>query len=154
MSSKNAVKEKNGVNPVPEGFGTLTPYLFVRGTGELIDFLKAAFGAEEIERHTGPDGQVMFAQLRIGGSMIMMSEPRDNWKPMPCGVFMYVEDTDVVYAKALAAGAVSLMEPADQFYGDRNAGVKDPFGNNWWIGTHVEDVSAEEMQRRLDTMGQ
>lgn len=67
---------------------------------------------------------------------------------------MYVEDTDAVYAKALAAGAVSLMEPADQFYGDRNAGVKDPFGNNWWIGTHVEDVSAEEMQRRLDAMGQ
>ena len=145
-------KPPNRVNPVPEGFRTLTPYLFVRSTSRLIEFLKAAFDAEEIERHTGPDGEVSYAQLRIGDSMIMMSEPRDTWKPMPCGVYLYVEDTDEVYRKALEAGAVSLMEPADQFYGDRTAGVKDPFGNNWWIGTRIEDVSAEEMQRRLEAM--
>ena len=154
MTSKSNQQDKYGVNPIPEGFGTLTPYLFVRGTGKLIYFLKEAFGAEEIERHTGPDGEVMFAQLRIGDSMLMMSEPRENWKPMPCGVFLYVEDTDAAYRRAMEAGAVSLMEPADQFYGDRNAGVQDPCGNNWWIGTHVEDVTPEEMQRRLDAMGQ
>jgi len=144
--------QSDKVNPIPEGFHTLTPYLFVRATGDLIEFLKQAFNAEEIERHTGPDGGVMYAQLRIGDSMIMLSEPRDTWKPMPCGVFVYVDDTDAAYNRAIAAGATSLMEPSNQFYGDRNAGVKDPFGNNWWIGTHIEDVSPEEMQRRLDAM--
>lgn len=145
-------KPPNKVNPVPDGFRTLTPYLFVRGTGRLIEFLKAAFDALEIERHTGPDGEVNYAQLKIGDSMIMMSEPRDTWKPMPCGVYLYVEDTDDFYRRALEAGAVSLMEPADQFYGDRTAGVKDPFGNNWWIGTRIEDVTPEEMQRRLEAL--
>ena len=154
MSSKPSHPAKDKVNPIPEGFRTLTPYLFVRNTGQLIEFLKQAFNAEEIERHTGPEGDVQYALFKIGDSMLMMSEPRDTWKPMPCGVFIYVDDTDTVYRQALEAGAVSLMEPSDQFYGDRNAGVRDPFGNNWWIGTHIEDVSPEEMQRRLDAMQQ
>lgn len=140
------------VKPVPDGFRTVTAYLFVPGTAKLIEFLKAAFDASEIARHDGPNGEVMYAQMQIGDSMIMLSEPREPWKPMPCGIYLYVKDTDLTYRWAIAAGATSLMEPSNQFYGDRNAGVRDPFGNNWWIGTHIEDVSPAELKRRMRAM--
>jgi uncharacterized glyoxalase superfamily protein PhnB len=140
------------VKPVPDGFRTVTAYLFVPGTVQLIEFLKAAFDATEIARHDGPSGEVMYAQMQIGDSMIMLSEPREPWKPMPCGIFLYVKDTDLTYRWAIAAGATSLMEPSNQFYGDRNAGVRDPFGNNWWIGTHIEDVPTAELKRRMRAM--
>jgi uncharacterized glyoxalase superfamily protein PhnB len=78
----------------------------------------------------------------------MIGEAGGQWQPMPCNLYVYVPDTDATYRRALAAGAVSIMEPSDQYYGDRNAGVKDPCGNSWWLATHKEDVSAEEMQRR------
>ncbi len=145
-----AAAKRRKVKPVPQGFHTVTPYLFVPGTVRLIAFLKEAFGAKEIARHTGPNGEILYAQLRIGDSMLVMSDAREPWRPMPSGIYLYVPDTDAVYRRALAAGAVSLMEPADQYYGDRNAGVQDPFGNHWWIGTHIEDVSAAEMERRAN----
>lgn len=120
------------VKPIPDGYHTVTPYLIVQGVAKLIDFLKQAFEAEEIHRTTRPDGTIMHAVVRIGDSVVMMGE----FKPMPGSIYLYVNDTDATYKRALQAGAASMMEPADQFYGDRNAGVKDPVGNHWWIATH------------------
>lgn len=136
------------VKPIPEGHHSITPYLVVEGAAGLVEFLKQAFGAKETERIERPDGSVMHAQVRIGDSMLMMGEPMGGGQPMPCALYLYVEDTDAVYRRALAAGAISVSEPADQFYGDRNAGVKDPGGNLWWIATHQEDVSHDELVRR------
>ncbi|HEX2669111.1 MAG TPA: VOC family protein [Gammaproteobacteria bacterium] len=140
------------VKPVPDGYRTITSYLFVPGAKRLIEFLKAAFGARLLSCHEGPNGAVNYALLKIGDSMVMLSEPRDPWKPMPCGIYLYVADTDATYAAAMAAGGISLMEPSDQFYGDRNAGVQDPCGNQWWIATHIEDVSPKELERRMQAM--
>jgi PhnB protein len=134
---------------LPQRYQRVTPYLVVTSVGEVIDFLKSAFGAEEVERMSRPDGAVMHAEVRIGDSIIMMGEARGDSKAMPAMLYVYVEDTDATYQRALKAGGTSLMEPADQVYGDRNAGVADPAGNRWWIATHVEDVSPEEMQRRM-----
>jgi PhnB protein len=136
------------VKPIPDGYHSLTPYLTIQGAGKLIDFMKQAFGAEELSRSPRPDGTIAHAQLRIGDSMLMLAEATEQWKPMPCAVYLYVKDTDSTYKRALQAGATSLMEPADQFYGDRGAGVRDPSGNCWYIGTHVEDVSPSEMKKR------
>lgn len=141
-------------NPVPEGFHTVTPYLVVAGVGGLLEFLKSAFGAREIERHTRPDGVVMHAQVQIGNSRIMMGDPtgqtQDWQKPLAAALYLYVPDCDEVYASAIRAGAQSLREPADMFYGDRHGGVIDAWGNQWWIATHREDVSPEEMRRRME----
>jgi PhnB protein len=138
------------VKPIPEGYHSVTPYLVVSGVAKLIEFLKQAFDAKSKECFTTPDGRIMHAEVRIGDSLIMMGEPNEKWPAMPAAVYLYVPDTDAVYRRALQAGATSLMEPANQFYGDRNAGVKDPCGNFWWIGTHIEDVSPEEMKRRSE----
>lgn len=134
------------VKAIPEGFHSVTPYLLVKDGAKLIEFVERAFGAEQIERLEDPDGTVRHAQVRIGDSFVMLGTPQGE--PMPSSLYLYVPDCDAVYARALEAGATSIMEPADQFYGDRGAGVTDPFGNLWWIGTHVEDVSHEELERR------
>ena len=136
------------VIPVPEGYHTVTPYLVVHGIARLIDFLQQAFDAVEIHRMQRPDGTVGHAEVQIGDSRVMMGEPMGDRPPMPATIYLYVEDTDAVYRRALSAGASSVMEPADQFYGDRNAGVKDPSDNLWWIATHIEDISPEELARR------
>jgi len=136
------------VKPIPDGYHAVTPYLTVQGVPKLIDFLKQAFEAQEIERMTQPDGTIGHAEVRIGDSVVMMGEARDEWKPMPSGIYLYVNDTDAVYKRALQAGATSIMEPADQFYGDRSAGVKDSSGNHWWIATHKEDVPPAELKKR------
>ena len=139
------------VRPIPEGYHTVTPYLVVPGVARLIEFLKQAFGA--VEAHAPmyrPDGGIAHADLRIGDSHIMLGEPMGQFPPMPAMLYLYVPDVDAVYRRALQAGAASLTEPADQFYGDRNAGVKDPTGNAWWIATHKEDVPPEEMKRRAE----
>jgi PhnB protein len=136
------------VSPIPEGFHTVTPYLVVEGVSRLIEFLQDAFDAKDTHRTTLPGGRVMHAQVQIGDSMIMMGEAMEGQPAMPCALYLYVPDTDAVYHKAVAAGGTSIMEPADQFYGDRNAGVKGPCGNLWWIGTHIEDVDPEEIARR------
>jgi uncharacterized glyoxalase superfamily protein PhnB len=137
------------VRPIPEGYGTVTPYLIVPDAAAQIDFMRKAFGAVETGRFATPDGRIMHASVRVGDSPVMLGEATDEWKPMPCVLHLYVEDTDAAYATAIAAGARSLREPADQFYGDRAAGVVDDAGNQWWIATHVEDVSREEMERRM-----
>jgi PhnB protein len=138
------------VKPIPDGYHSVTPYLIVEGVESLIDFLKQAFAAEETVRMPGPDGSIGHAEVRIGGSAVMMGETGGRFPPMPAAIHLYVEDCDALYERALQAGATSIQEPADQFYGDRMAGVRDPVGNQWWIATHVEDVPPEEMGRRAE----
>jgi PhnB protein len=136
------------VRPIPEGYHTVTPFIVAKGTAKLIDFMKQAFGAEEIERMAAPDGTVMHAELRIGDSIVMLGEGQGEWKPMPATLYLYVTDVDATFARALRAGATTMKAVADQFYGDRNGTVQDSWGNVWSIGTHIEDVSPDEMRRR------
>ena len=136
------------VKPIPEGYHTVTPYLTVQGVPKLIDFLKQAFAAQEIERLARPDGTIGHAEVRIGDSIVMMGDATPEFAPMPAMIHLYVNAGDAVYQRALQAGATSLREPADQFYGDRSAGVKDSCGNQWWIATHIEDVPPEELAKR------
>ena len=136
------------VKPIPDGYHTITPYLVVPGVAKFLEFLKQAFDAKEMFRSASPEGTVMHAEVRIGDSPVMMGEAMGEHKPMPSMLYLYVNDTDAWYKRALEAGATSVMEPADQFYGDRNAGVKDEWGNQWWMATHVEDVAPDELERR------
>ena len=136
------------VKPIPEGYHTLNPYIVAKGANQLVDFLKSAFGAKELFRMSAPDGSIGHAELQLGDSRLMVGEAREPWKPMACSLYLYVPDTDAAYQAALRAGGKSLMEPGDQFYGDRNAGVTDPCGNMWWIATHIEDVSHDELMKR------
>lgn len=135
-------------DPIPSGYHTVTPYMRVTGAAEFIEFLQRAFGAQENHRSLSPDGSIMHADITIGDSHVMLTEGMENFPPLPGSNFLYVADVDATYRSALDAGATSMMEPSDQFYGDRTAGVRDPFGNEWWIGTHIEDLSAEELHRR------
>ena len=139
------------VAPIPKGYHAITPYLCVQGADTLFDFVKRAFAATEREMMKRPDGTIGHAEVQIGDSIVMISEAQGEHKPMPSALYLYVTDTDATYRRALQAGATSVMEPADQFYGDRNAGVQDPVGNKWWIATHVEDVPPAEMARRAAT---
>ncbi len=136
------------VKPVPEGYRTVTPYIVVPGVAKVIDFAKQAFDATERQRHVTPDGRVMHAEIQIGDCIIMLGEPEGQAKPMPATLLLYLNDVDTAYRRALDAGATSVREPADQFYGDRSGGVQDAAGNQWWISTHIEDVSPEELRRR------
>jgi len=129
-----------GPRYVPEGLRDVTIYLHPAGATKLIDFLKRAFGADEVARYDSADGVVQHAKLRIGDSIIEVGEAHGQWQPMPTAIYMFVPDGDAVYRRALEAGATSLWEPADQPYGDRNAGVQDPFGNQWFISTHIKDM--------------
>jgi len=121
--------------PGHPGYHSVTPYLVVRGVAPLMEFLKATFDATELHRSSRPDGSVMHAEVRIGDSIVMMGEPTAGGEETPASLYVYVEDTDGAYRRALLAGATSIREPADQPYGDRNAGVKGPSGTTWWIGT-------------------
>jgi uncharacterized glyoxalase superfamily protein PhnB len=141
---------KSSVNPIPKGFHSVTPYLTVPGLAKTIEFLKQAFGAE-VKEIMEAGGAIRHAEVKIGDSPIMMGEPdpKGPYAPRPCNLYLYVPDVDAVYARAIAAGGKSLREPKDEFYGDRGAGVEDPSGNYWWIGTHIEDVSPEELKKRM-----
>jgi PhnB protein len=126
---------------IPEGLRSVTPYLAMEKTSAFIAFLKKAFGAEEKLLVQSPDGVVHHAKIAIGDSILEMSDAHGAYRPMPCALHLYVPDTDAVYEQALKAGATSLMPPADQPYGDRSGGVIDPFGNQWFIATHIRDVA-------------
>lgn len=136
------------VKPVPEGYHTVCPYIVVPHIAQLIDFAKQAFGAAEVYLHKRPDGTVMHAEIKIGDSIIMMGEAPEASKNFPAMLHLYIDGVDGIYQKAIQAGAKSLREPTDQPYGDRSGGVEDAFGNQWWISTHIEDVSSEELERR------
>ena len=139
------------VAPIPEGYHSVTPYLMVRGVGRLIGFLKAAFDATEVvPAMKRSDGTIAHAEYRIRDSIVMMGEPMGRFEPMPSTIHLYVSDADAVYERALRAGAASIMEPANQFYGDRSAGVRDSCGNIWWIATHTEDVGPQELAKRAE----
>ena len=129
---------------VPEGYHSAMPYLGVQGAPRLIDFMKEVFGAEETSRMPLPDGSVGHAELKVGDSVIMTGDAGE-FKPM---VFLYVPDVDAIYERGLAAGATSLREPADQSYGDRNAQLKDPLGNIWFIATPIQKASPDEQSRQ------
>ena len=134
---------------IPPGYHTITPYLIVSGLPGVISFLETVFEAKTtVAPMLRPDGTIMHTELQVGDSRIMMAEATEQWKPMPSSIFLYLPDCDASYKRALSAGATSLMEPADQFYGDRMGGVLDPSGNQWWVATHVEDVTPVEMERR------
>lgn len=135
------------VKPKPDGYQDVIPYLHVPDVTAHVEFLKQVFGATVKEELHGEGGEVRHGEVRIGDSVVMLGKPPGG-ELMPSNLYIYVADTDAAYGRALALGATTVMEPADQFYGDRNAGVKDVAGNIWWISTHVEDVSPEEMERR------
>ncbi|TMI68879.1 VOC family protein [Candidatus Bathyarchaeota archaeon] len=138
------------VKPVPERYHSVTPYLVVQGVPKLLEFLKQTFNSTELERVPRPDGTISHAEVRIGDSVVMMGEANAQSKPMPAMLYVYVEDVDAVYKRALQAGAKPVRELKDEFYGDRAGGVADPVGNQWWIATHKEDVSQEELRRRME----
>jgi uncharacterized glyoxalase superfamily protein PhnB len=129
------------VNPIPDGWHSVTPRLFVRGAAKLVEFLKHAFDASGSFRSDGP------SEILIGDSIVMVGEagPRDA---MPAFLYLYVEDMEAAYRCALEAGATVIEKPQDMFYGDRRATVRDPFGNIWQIATHKQDLSLEEIQKR------
>ena len=145
------------VEPIPAGYHSVTPYLMVRDAARAMAFYHDAFGATEVMRFAGPDGRIAHAEVKIGDSHVMLADelPDQGFVgPQTLGgagvsLMLYVNDVDATFAKALAAGATVRRPVADQFYGDRMGTLVDPYGHVWSIGTHREDVSVEEMQRRM-----
>ncbi|MFF5966774.1 VOC family protein [Streptomyces collinus] len=137
------------VQPIPDGYHTVTPWIISRDTAGLIDYLKEAFGAEEIARVVGEDGRIGHAEVRIGDSVVMPFDAPPDWPPTPAFLRLYVEDADAAHRRAVAAGGTSVTEVTHLFFGDRIGRVRDPLGNLWWLQTRVEDVSPEEMERGL-----
>ena len=150
------------VKPIPDGYHSVTPYLICRDAAKAIAFYQKAFGAEEKMRMPGPDGKIAHAEIRIGDSNVMLSDehPKMNFvgpatlNGTTVMLMIYVKDCDAVYDQAIKAGATSLRPLANQFYGDRSGTVKDPFGHIWTLSTHVEDVSDEEIVKRMKAMGE
>ena len=138
------------VNAKPAGYHSLTPYLVVEGAARLIEFLAEVFDAQEKERLAAPGNLIGHAELRIGDSVLMLGDARGPHTPMPAMLYVYVDDVDATFQRALAAGGTQVQAPTDQFYGDRSGGVKDPCGNMWWIATHIEDVAPDELKRRAE----
>ena len=146
--------------PIPDGYSTITPYLILKGAAAALDYYKKAFGAEEIMRYADPSGAVMHAEIKIGNSIIMLGEENlqegfQSAKTLggaAVGLHLYVEDSDKWFARALKAGGKEQRPMQDQFYGDRSGTLVDPFGQLWTISTHKEDVSPDEMKRRMKAM--
>jgi uncharacterized glyoxalase superfamily protein PhnB len=135
--------------PIPDGYPTVIPYLMIENANRFVDFMKQVFDAQLVEQITRPDGKPGHTELRIADSMIMLSEAAPpQYAATPVMLHVYVADVDARYARALKAGATEVQKPAQQFYGDRSGGVKEPCGNTIWIATHVEDVPSDELQKR------
>lgn len=145
------------VNPIPQGYHSVTPYLFIQGAANAIDYYKNVFGATERMRMPGPNGKVMHAELQIGDSIVMLADEHPEMgarSPQSVGgasssLHVYVEDVDSIAQKAVDAGGKLVRPVKDQFYGDRSGSVVDPFGHIWSIATHIEDVAPEEMRKRM-----
>jgi PhnB protein len=147
--------------PIPEGYHSVTPYLIIKGAADALEFYKKAFGATELFRMAQPDGRIGHAEIKIGDSPIMLA---DEYSEMgyrspqslngsPVSIMLYVEDVDSVFKQAIAAGAQQQRPVEDKFYGDRSGTLVDPFGHIWHVGTHKEDVSSEEMEKRMAAAG-
>jgi uncharacterized glyoxalase superfamily protein PhnB len=144
---------KASVKTVPDGFHSLTPHLICSDSAAAIDFYKRAFGAEEIMRMPGPDGKLMHASVRIGDSILMLADEMPKWGALgptslngsPVTIHLAVADVDAVFARAIAAGAKPTMPVADMFWGDRYGKLKDPFGHDWAVATHIKDMTHDEM---------
>jgi len=145
------------VKPIPDGYRTVTPYLVVSSAAAAIDFYKRAFGAKEIARMDGPQGKIAHAEIKIGDSMIMLSDEMpgsDTKTPQSIGgtsvgIFLYLENVDKTFNQAVSAGAKAIMPPKDMFWGDRFGKLTDPYGHSWALATHKEDVAPAEMSRRM-----
>lgn len=149
------------VNPIPEGFHSITPHIICSDAGKAIDFYVKAFGATEVCRMPGPDGKsVMHAEIQIGDSRVMLAQENPEWQckgpttlgGTPVTIHMYVKNADAAFKKAVDAGAQPAMPPADMFWGDRYGKVIDPFGHHWSIATHIENPTPEQMQKRMEEM--
>ena len=144
-------------NP-PQGYHTLTPYMTVRNARAAIDFYKKAFGAEQLLQFDAPDGSVAHAEIRIGDSVVMLSEESEAWgnkSPQSLGgspmfLMAYIDDVDAAFRRAIDAGATEVQPVGDQFYGDRSGTLKDPYGHQWTLATHIEEVSEAETKRRME----
>jgi len=148
------------VKPIPEGYRSITPYLVVKGAARAMEFYKQAFGATEILRIPGPNNTIMHAETRIGDCVIMLADEMPNgpyrspeaFGGSPVSLMIYIENVDDVFNRALSLGSRQTRAVEDQFYGDRSGNLIDPFGHVWTVATHVEDVSPEEMQRRMEAL--
>lgn len=146
--------------PIPDGYSTVTPYLSISSAKDAIEFYKLAFGATEVFRLNTPTGEIAHAEIQIGNSRIMLSEPCED-SPMPSpdtlggstfSVHLYVDDVDAMFEQAIDAGALDIKSVENQFYGDRMGTLKDPFGHIWFVGTHKEDLSMEEIEERAEAL--
>jgi PhnB protein len=148
----------SSVKYIPDGYHTVTPYLYIDGAAAAIEFYKKAFGAIETVRMPGTNGKIGHAEIRIGDSLVMLADQSEQMQAygpkhyggVPGNLMIYVEDVDSVFKKAVDAGATVKRPVADQFYGDRNGAVEDPFGHQWFISTHIKDVSPEEMKQAME----
>jgi PhnB protein len=138
----------------PAGYHAVTPYLVVDGAERLITFMLDVLGGTEMMRLPGPDGRIGHAEIRVGDSVVMLADVPPSGELTASMLHVYVADSDATYKRALAAGATSLREPTNEFYGDRMSGVQDPFGNKWYFATHFEDVAEDEMARRPAELAQ
>lgn len=146
--------------PIPDGYHNVTPYIIVKGCADALDFYKKAFDAEEVMRLDMPGGVIGHAEIRIGDSIVMMADEHPQMNALAPGhyggspqhLMIYTEDCDAMFKKALEQGAVEERPMADQFYGDRSGMLKDPFGHQWNIATHKEDLTPEEIDRRMTEM--
>ena len=149
------------VKAIPDGYYSLTPYLVCKGAAKAIDFYTRVFGAQEVMRMPGPGDHIMHAEVKIGNSILMLSDEnkeRGALSPETIGgaatsIMFYTDDVDAVYNRAVSAGAKGEMPPADMFWGDRMGNLVDPFGHKWAIATHKEDVTPDEMQKRMAAIG-
>jgi PhnB protein len=150
-----------GIKPIPEGYHSVTPYLILSGAGDAIAFYKKALGAEEVMRLADPGGKVHHAEISIGDSRVMLADEHPEIQALspktvggsPASIHLYVEDVDRAVERAVAAGAKLVRPVADQFYGDRVGGIEDPFGYRWFIATHKEDLTINEIRRRAAAQG-
>jgi PhnB protein len=157
MSTTNRAGTQRTVGSVPEGYHTISPYLIVANASAALEFYCTAFGATVKRRLGTADGKIMHAELKLGDSIVMLADEfpsHDAFGPehfggSPASAVLYVENADILYAKALDAGAVSLRPMADQPFGDRSGTLRDPFGHRWTLTTHIEDISEEEIERRF-----
>jgi PhnB protein len=148
------------VKPIPDGYSSITPYLYIRGASDAIEFYKRAFGAQELFRFPAPNGRVGHAELKMGNAIVMLADEHPEMKVAgpatlggtSVGIMLYVDKVDDVFARAVADGAKVEKAIENQFYGDRSGTIVDPFGHRWTIATHVEDVTPQEMEERMKKM--